>query len=358
MKYDVVIVGGGPAGVSLALTILSKGHTCCIIDKAVFPREKLCAGVLTLKTQHILKEIAPELAWERIPNSVTNLLEIYNNKKYVGKYNLSHYYKIVDRKYFDYEFIQCFLSKGGKLFDGIQNYNIDYKNKRINISDSIFIEYTILVGADGINSKVRNYVAPKYKPQALCMATYLQNVSHNDVLKIYFGEISNGYRWRIPCADIESIGVAGNVRKGKKYFNGICENETVKFKGHFISHGKYVKKPINKEVLLVGDAAGLIDPISGEGIYYALLSGKIAANVIDEYFENPSKKINYLKKIRYIHKLMKHQWTFKKLLYGKFIQDITMFIVKKNPKWAIFIFDEIISTYNKTYWNAISHFLK
>lgn len=358
MKYDVAIIGGGPAGVSLALHLLSKGHTCCIIDKEIFPREKLCAGVLTFKTQNILDEIAPELAWENIPNRVTDLLEIYNKNKLVGKYNLSYCYKIVDRKYFDYEFIKCFLSKGGKLFESVHNYKIDYNNNKINISDNILIEYTFLVGADGINSKVRNYVSPKYKPQALCMATYVQNVSHNNTVKVYFGEINGGYRWLIPCTDIESIGAAGNVKKCNKYFKEMCQKTTINFRGHLLSDGKYVKKPINKNVLLVGDAAGLVDSISGEGIYFALLSGKIAANSIDEFFKNPFKEINYLPKIHTIHNLMKHQLKFKKLLYSRFIRDITMFIVKKNPKWAVFIFDEIISSYNQKYWSAIKYFIK
>lgn len=365
MKYDVVIIGGGPAGVSLGMSLLSNGYQCCIIDKAKFPREKLCAGVLTVKTQKLLNNIFPDLAWENIPYSIISTLNIYRKEKLVGKFNLKYAYKTVGRLQFDYELIKCFAAKGGDLFENAGKYNIDYENKRIIFSNQEFVEYSFLVGADGINSMVRKYVDPEYKPRALCFASFTSEKLCRNEINAHFGRIFGGYGWKIPCANVCNIGIAGTVL-GKRNnhlnrYNSFCNDvyniKNNKIQGHFLSDGAYVKKPAKDNVLLIGDAAGLVDAMSGEGIYFALYSGILAGEAIDEYYKNGSK-MEYNKKIQSIHKLINQQKLFRMLLYIPVIQDITLFVVKRNSEWSKYFFDEIISTYNHTYMEAMEKLIK
>lgn len=365
MKYDVVIIGGGPAGVSLGMHLLSNGYQCCIIDKAKFPRKKLCAGVLTIKTQKMLDYIFPNLAWKDIPNSIISTLNIHKKGYCVGKFNLKYAYKTVDRFQFDHELVKCFLAKGGVLFENEGKYNIDYLYKRVTFLNEEFVDYEFIVGADGINSQVRKYIDSKYKPKAFCLASFSSNDFIQNEINAHFGVISKGYGWTIPCAGTCNIGIAGVVSKKHNNhlnrYNSFCNNiyniTFQKPQGHFLSKGVYVKKPAKNNVILIGDAAGLVDAISGEGIYFALYSGMLAGEAIDEYYKT-GNKIEYNKKVKVIHKLINQQRFFRALLYIPVIQDITFFIVKKNPEWSKYIFDEVISSYDHTYIDAVKKLLK
>lgn len=361
MKFDIVIIGGGPAGVSLGMSLLLIGRKCCIIDRAKFPREKLCAGVLTIKTQKIIKSIFPDLIWENVSCSDIKTLNIYKNMNLIGQYSLNYSYKVVDRLKFDYELIKCYLAKGGILFENEGNYSIDYSNNKIILSDNETIEYSFIIGADGINSNVRKYVDPKYKPHAFCLASLASDtntVCQNEI-SAHFGVLSKGYGWSIPCNNTCSIGMAGAVSKkhsiNLSHYNAFCDQayniRLQKPKGQFLSDGTYVKKPFKNNVVLIGDAAGLADAISGEGIYFAIYSGILAGKSIEEYYET-GNKVNYNKKIKEVHKIINQQKLFRCFLYTPIIQDITFHFVKKNPAWAKYIFDEVISSYKDNYIDA------
>ena len=357
MKYDVVIIGGGPAGICTSVNLLSQGVSCCIIDKAVFPREKICAGVLTIKTREKINSIFRGFPWEELKCSTISKLKIQFKNTSIGTYNLNYPYVIVDRTQFDYELMKYFLRMNGKLMENERSYKINISDNNIILSDGTIIQYDFLVGADGINSRIRKFIDPLYKPKALCIQAFTEPDSCPEYVSADFGYIHSGYCWNIPRGNKLGIGAAGSIKELnniKKTFTtqaAIYEIKKKDIRSWSLSCGDYVRKPINKNVLLVGDAAGLVDPITGEGIYYAIESGMIAAESIVSFYKNGL--MNYKSAIKRIHKRIDHQKRFRFLLYSSFFQKSTFFIIKKNPHWAEFIFDEVISAYYKTYSEAI-----
>lgn len=357
MKYDAVIIGGGPAGLCTAVNLLSHGVSCCIIDKAVFPREKICAGVLTIKTREKINSIFRGFPWEDLKCSTISKLKIQFRNTSIGTYNLKYPYVIVNRAQFDYELMKYFLRMNGKLMENERSYKINISDNNIILSDGTIIQYDFLVGADGINSRIRKFIDPLYKPKALCIQAFTEPDSCPEYVSADFGYIHSGYCWNIPRGNKLGIGVAGSIKELnniKKTFTtqaAIYEIGKKDIRSWPLSCGNYVRKPINKNIILVGDAAGLVDPVTGEGIYYAIESGILAADSIVSFYNKGY--MNYHSTVKLIHKRINQQKRFRFLLYSGFFRKSTLFIVKKKTHWAEFIFDEVISAYNNTYSEAL-----
>lgn len=358
---DVIIIGGGPAGVSAGTILQNKGYKTCIIDTQVFPREKLCAGVLTVKSIRLLKYIFRNLNLEDL-----NLKKIYKvvllyNDIILGKYVINNPYSVINRTEFDNALLQYYKNIGGKTYEGQKNYKIIYEKNIIRLSEGTEIPYRYLIGADGINSKVRSYVSHAWKGSVLCFEGFIPNISNEDTITINFGGILGGYSWRIPGKERIGIGLGEFYTRGmkrrpdkyKKYFEGQGIKDLENIKGAFVSFGNFVRKPIKQNVLLVGDAAGLIDAMTGEGIYFAIESGRQAALAIIDHLEKRKPLEIYINRIKKIHKKMKEQSIYNKLLYVPVLQLMSLRYIRKKPEFVERILENAISTYRTGYTSEI-----
>lgn len=354
---DVVIIGGGPAGISAGVVLQRKGYKTCIIDTQVFPREKLCAGVLTVKSIRLIKHIYKGFKLENLRIKHIHKIAYFYNHKLIGKYTIDNAYSVINRTEFDNSLLQYYKNIGGLVFEGQRNYKIDYDKNMVKLSDGREIQYQFLIGADGINSKVRTYIKPTWKASVLCFEKFIPNDANEDMIEIDFGGILGGYSWRIPGRDRIGIGlgefyIRGMKRKPekyRKYFASQGVNELDDIKGAFVSYGNFIRKPIKNNVLLVGDAAGLVDAITGEGIFFAIESGRQAALSIVDCLEKGSALSSYIKRIRRIHKKMREQNFYNKLLFVPMLQLINLRYIRKNPKFVQGVLENAISTYRTGY---------
>lgn len=316
-EFDVVICGGGPGGSTAALVFENSGLKVAVIEKDNFPREKVCGDGMTSYIPKALNVISPKFR-EAFDNFKEKMLI---NDLYVSSYNgqtitvkFPENAFISPRYYFD-----KFLYDQAKAIPNI-TYFLDCQIKTVKISDEICSITTnnnetfrskLLIGCDGASSLIRRQLTNYTMDASVYCAsirTYYDNVKDvkKDTFEVYFSPLyPEGYLWIFPSFDDQvNVGfclLKMSVNKSKiKLKETIDEiiNEDPKLRERFkdakqfgevkgwsipTGYGKY---PIyGNRFMLCGDAASLADPLTGEGIGPAIVSGRIAAKHAIKCFE-------------------------------------------------------------------------
>jgi geranylgeranyl reductase family protein len=301
-EYDIVIVGAGPAGCSLA-NFLSKDFRTLLIDWSRFPRDKPCGGLLLDESMEVLKSMKmPEAIFSYPKILKLGLRDWENDLEVVHKKTLTN----VNRRSFDYWLLK--LSEKKVQFTSETKF-VDFEeiNGSVRIlvekaSKKILIKARYLIGADGgfssIRRKVRNndsdlnfYIAvQEWIRPSKCLGDY--------TYFIYDSSVNDYYSWLIPKGNYAIIGSFFHQRddiKGK--FLSLKSRINEKFGIHGMTYKKEAgvcPRPLDVEdvclghgrALLLGEAACLISPWSGEGISFALRSGMTAAKALNAHFED------------------------------------------------------------------------
>jgi geranylgeranyl reductase family protein len=364
LYVDVPIIGGGPAGSSLGYILQKAGLTCCIVDKARFPRKKLCGGLLTKKTWEIIDDIFGDTSFpcERVSQNVSLFL---GDQKLSNIQADSEFY-LVDRVDFDFWFIEKYLAVNGYLFEDAVLKETHLDANSVVLSSGEEIGYKVLVGADGANSQVRKYIDGKYRLNAICLEFDSPSSDISDEIQVYFSAINAGYGWCFPKKNHYTIGVGGiieanqNIKKSFKTFyrsigKTVGNEKTV---GAFIPFGKYVKTPYRNNILLIGDAAGLVDPITGEGIYFAFLSASYASEVIIGFLRSENDLSAYLKKIRGIHNIISNGNHFNRLFLNGLTKPFFLKFVNGKTHVTRYFCENLLSHYNMTYLGFVVKYMK
>ncbi|MBK6546925.1 MAG: hypothetical protein IPG12_16880 [Saprospiraceae bacterium] len=137
--------------------------------------------------------------------------------------------------------------------------------------------------------------------------------------------------------------------------------DSVKVKGAFIPYGSFPKRLASDHILLVGDAAGFVDPVNGEGIYFAILSGQKAIQAILDRDQYDNLEEAYLFKIGLITDIIRQGNIVHKLLFNPFLGPVLCRILKGHHAAAAFFLDNLVSRYNFRYsqfFSLISTYLK
>ena len=302
--YDVIIVGGGPGGSTAARSCAKAGLKTLIIEKERLPRYKPCGGCLSTKTVRLLDfDLSPV-----IENTIYGAKFTYRSQDpfFIESKNPIAFLVMRDR--FDQFLIDKALEAGTKILDGEKVTKVEEG------ADGVEVELTqgkkfrcqYLIGADGSESMVAKSLSLEpQKNDGYGVAVESETPFDSSVpfpkeelqlIHLDFGRVPNGYAWVFPKKEWLSIGIGGMFRETKKmnprqYFksflkglNYISEGKTGKVIGHLLSSFYDEKQKVSQgRFLLVGDAAHLMDPLQGEGIYYAVRSGMLAAEAILEW---------------------------------------------------------------------------
>lgn len=367
MNYDVVIIGAGPAGVAAAHNLVNNNISCILIDKQKFPRNKLCAGGITYKTFELIKTLKLHNEFDIENSIVSEGAKLYLEYKYIADIKTKGLTYLVDRFEFDDYLVEEFKKKGGVFLEGIGVKNIDTKQNIITLSNEDEIEFKYIIGADGAVGITRKLVDDKFNANGFCLQVEIDKDKFNyegNYMSLYYGIIPQGYGWIFPKQNSYTVGFGGEYDKKidfhnefEKFINNLgISYDRKEFKGAMLPFGEYIKNPINKEknLLLVGDSAGLVDPFTGEGIYFAMLSGIKASNVIMNGLKtNDKKEIDkYKYEIKEITKHIGKGAKLKKLVY-KFRNPI--FNAMKNEKFGSFIFNDCLYESNYDLLDIVFH---
>jgi len=303
--YTVLVIGGGPAGSAAAHTLASNGTDVCLVDKFDFPRQKLCGGLLTPRARKNFIEIFGT-GWDDVYEYRCNGVKFFNGDRLVNAIDRYRELYVCDRYRFDSHLIDRAGKQGADLLLGEKVTSVDLRNHRCRLNSGKEIGYRYLIGADGVNSVVtntlyKNRTSRNGKAFALEITLPAATLSRAIVEpEIYFDTLDWGYGWIFPRKDEVVIGIGGLFWRNRDFrviFNTFFRDRFHKeytgvLKGHFVPFGDYSKGMGRDGILLAGDAAGLVDPITGEGIAYAMQSGYYAAQSVLEVLNGNIRNVN------------------------------------------------------------------
>ncbi|MCP4134641.1 MAG: geranylgeranyl reductase family protein [bacterium] len=385
--YDVIITGAGPAGCSAAIFLGKKGYNVLLVDRAEFPRNKVCGDGLSPSSMSFLKKINlydevmalnPQKTHGAIITSPTGKVV---KGVFTQKENEPEVHGIViPRKKFDH-----ILFKHTKTYSNIdvrENFKVTdllFENgKPAGIigksnNDTITLKGKYIIAADGVHSIIAQKLSlknniPKHK--AICIRAYFENVRDlEDLIEIHYEKsVMPGYGWVFPTGE-NTANVGAGITLGykeskdmKNIFDIIIENnkfmkEKLKdatmikdsIQGFPLSLGSFPAKRSSHNVLLTGDAGSFIDSLSGEGINTALRTGEFAAMAIDKGFtngEDPDEVARYYEKLwkkEFKWKDFVPGYIFQKIFRNQTIMNYSLNRASKNPRRA------------ETFVNIITH---
>jgi geranylgeranyl reductase family protein len=288
-SVDVAIVGAGPAGSIAAIEAASRGVSTLILDRSIFPRYKTCGGGLIGPTLNSLP------AGINIPVKQKVFGATFTNR---GSAERSYQtdeaaFLLVDRADFDNELLKRAVAEGAMAKTGITVSAIKAGLGEIALTTSQGeVKARYVVGADGSASRIARYVGVSLNQVDLGLEVELDGSKIADKwlnrVHLDWGPIPGSYGWVFSKGQILTVGVIaqkGSPGATKAYLadfirqRGLQGLKVMRDSGH-LTRCRSVNSPLGKgNVLLCGDAAGLLEPWTREGISFAVRSGKIAGEI-------------------------------------------------------------------------------
>jgi geranylgeranyl reductase family protein len=309
--YDVIIVGGGPAGSAAGFHLARQGIHVVIIDKADFPRFKPCGGGLTYRilTRFPQFKDAIEACILSRPCTIHFYAPDFSCVHYTYHEPLT---LMIRRSEFDTTLLDQCRRVGASVVTSTRVAHVAVTGDGVEAKTTHGETFRAkaLIGADGANSLVARQVDLRGKWQhedfVTCLVTEIPHSSHDlqdhSAIHILFGLNGlKGYGWIFPKQEYINIGIAGKIlRTQNSNIKTMYEEflhtlkvqekispsfEATNIRGGIIPVKGVISKTQTNRVLLCGDAAGFTNALTGEGIYYAMVSGELAAKTLVQAFQ-------------------------------------------------------------------------
>lgn len=374
-QFDIVIVGAGPGGCACALALRHSGLKIALIDKATFPRDKVCGDAIpgpSFKTIHALEKAFGKKmdTFKKAENIVASKIFSINHQSFtINWFTKSYNSKRIDFDHFLLNLVK--QNTDAEIHQGItvkQIFRDDSNLKVVGISKNKTAQQFLakmVIGADGANSiiakKLLHFRLNKNHHCAAVRAYYkgisglTPNTNEFHLIKKYVP----GYFWIFPLPNgYANVGFGMQTQKIsdkqldlKKSFNDIVSNHpNLKYrfqnatlestvKGFGLPLGSRFFELSGERFMLVGDAGSLVDPLQGHGIDKAMISGKYAAE----------QAISCFQKNRFDAKFMK---TYDERLYSKLGKEF-----KRNYLF-LKLFSKFPQSLNLLVWFAQNRYIK
>ena len=275
----MVIIGAGPAGSVCGYLLKKAGVSCLLIDRATFPRDKLCGGGLTPKCWKLLNELIPGFEYEY--NSIRKIrLEVEESSR--CDFDTAIELRLVKRKEFDNQLLELYKSLGGEFQQGsFLRFEEQEDGLVVTLKSGEQIACRYLVGADGSTSSVRHFLANNNDNGFLILEQCVKK-SPDNAIEIGLSKHYDlrGYFYRFPNSEFDAIGYGDEAATPQK-FREILKEKNIpetKLLGCYI----YLKNdyPLHERVILIGDAGGFANRVTSEGIKAAFETARNAAEAI------------------------------------------------------------------------------
>lgn len=288
----MLVAGAGPAGSATALQLAAAGASVLLVDRARFPRDKPCGGGLTGRAlRHVPCDV--EAVVEHV---VRRLVVRAGYRTIVARTSREPLIAMTQRRRLDLRLAEQASAAGAEFRDGtaLEEVTVDADGVTARVGGAA-VRAGYLVGADGANGIVAraaglgsgivrgvalegNVPWSKLDPELYAGAAWVE-----------LGVVPGGYGWVFPKGDHANVGVGGWLDEGPRLRahlerlvreHGVDPDDVTDVRGHRLPMRRPGAPAAAGRVLLVGDAAGLVDPLSGDGMYEAFVSARLAADAI------------------------------------------------------------------------------
>jgi geranylgeranyl reductase family protein len=319
---DCIIIGAGPAGATAGYHLAKKGRSILVLDKTAFPRYKPCGG-----------GVSPAIArWfdfdftPVIESTVTRVRFTWQQGDPVTtNLTVAEPMWMVKRDHFDEFLCQQAIAVGASIQDNTEVMAIAFSGDRWQVTTSAGIFHSrYLIAADGVKGPTSRWLGGNPKIETLGATLEISTPVPSDRLHtaiFEFGSLKNGYIWTFPKKDGYTL--SGGCFKGKIKPEELKNTllNYAKQAGLPLENAHYVEYPLHLwqenrplhrgNALIAGEAAGILDPLIGEGVRPAILTGVKAAEAIDRALAGDSQALS-----RY-SQIIREEWGEDMALAGK-----------------------------------------
>jgi geranylgeranyl reductase family protein len=295
MDFDLIVVGAGPAGSTLAREMSRRGARVLLLDRARFPRDKACGGGVTLRAARLLPLDLTPVVERTVFRAYVSLR---HGPGFVRSYPEPLTY-MTQRRCLDSFLAEQAAEAGADFADGVRvrAVEVGLGGAKVRTETDVF-QARAVAGADGANGVVAAALGlalcseggVALEGNQPCTDAVLER--WRDLVAFDLGGLPGGFGWVFPKGDHVNVGVAawryaapalrGHLAALCRQF-GFSETRLRDVRGHPLPTRRPGVAIVRGPALLLGDAAGLVDPLSGEGIYGAFLSAQLAADALDRY---------------------------------------------------------------------------
>jgi geranylgeranyl reductase family protein len=286
--HDAIVVGAGPAGSLTAYHLASAGASVLLLDRARFPRDKPCGGGLTGRAVRLLPF--------RVDAVVEDVVDRFEFRLRFGdrfvKRGEAPLALMTQRRRLDAYLAERAAEAGAEFRDGVRVTSVAEDGPWV-AADGARLAADVVIGADGVNGvTVREFGLSDGYTYGVALEG---NVSYDELRETRYrgravlelGIVPGGYGWVFAKGDHVNVGVGGWESQGRSLrglLRRVCAEHGIDverlrdLRGYRLPLRRPGDAPVRGRVALVGDAAGLVDPISGDGMYEAFASARLAAD--------------------------------------------------------------------------------
>jgi geranylgeranyl reductase family protein len=280
--FDVAIVGAGPAGSTAAYRLAHAGARVLLVDRATFPRDKPCGGGVTGRAARLLP-FAIDPVVEDVVDTMECSLSYRRRFRRISRAPLA---LMTQRSRLDQFLLQKAAEAGADVRDGVKVADVHATGLSV---DGAEIPARIVVGADGCNgTSARELGLGGDIVHGVALeANFPHDSRYAGTMVLEIAAVHGGYGWVFPKGDHINVGVGGNASEGPRlrmHLRRLCDEHGIDAdaatgtRGYRLPMRRPTSRLARGTAAVIGDAAGLVDPFSGDGMYEAFLSAQLVSD--------------------------------------------------------------------------------